>query len=191
MHWTPLPHPPGNQPTWKSRSTASKSLLEKWSDDSWTARQGFAKPRVSPQNPSNSTAATRTVTPSLPRLSPHTYHIVGRAKTPIDLMRTSPGDLQRALLKAASLCDLDPAKHDQIRIHQMNNTFTVSVTKPTEQLRTNASRRSSSKKTSRFSYTCTPRHPTTRYKASLSTPIRSPLMMRRRRTFKKATLNTK
>ncbi|KAH7938646.1 hypothetical protein HPB51_028836 [Rhipicephalus microplus] len=140
QHWTPSPSDnaldaapasAGKPADMEIEVDGIKISLEKRSDDSWTARQGLRAQdfcRVSPQNPSNSTAATRTVTPSLPRLSPHTYHIVGRAKTPIDLMRTSPGDLQRALLKAASLCDLDPAKHDQIRIHQMNNTFTVSVT---------------------------------------------------------------
>ncbi|KAL1455772.1 hypothetical protein MTO96_043634 [Rhipicephalus appendiculatus] len=63
----------------------------------------------------------------LPRLPSHTYHIVGRPKTPIDLTRTSPGDLQTALLKAASLPDLNPANRDQLRIHPRNNTFTVSV----------------------------------------------------------------
>ncbi|KAH7964019.1 hypothetical protein HPB51_027741 [Rhipicephalus microplus] len=63
----------------------------------------------------------------LPRLPSHTYHIVGRHKTPIDLTRTSPGNLRRALLKAASLCDLDTAKRDRIRIHPKNNTFTVSM----------------------------------------------------------------
>ncbi|KAH7950940.1 hypothetical protein HPB52_003228 [Rhipicephalus sanguineus] len=81
------------------------------------APQVLLTPRPPPELKSN----------PLSRLPSYTYHIVGRPKTPIDLTRTSPGDLQTALLKAASLPDLDPANRDQIRIHPRKNTFTVSV----------------------------------------------------------------
>ncbi|XP_075744169.1 uncharacterized protein LOC119171194 [Rhipicephalus microplus] len=119
--------------------------LEEWSDDSWTPPQGFraqakrhqalkqqaqmndAQVSKAPKTPPTPRPPPELKRHPLPRLPSHTYHIVGRPKTPIDLTRTSPGDLQRALLKAASLCDLDPAKRDQLRIHPRNNTFTVSV----------------------------------------------------------------
>ncbi|KAH8022638.1 hypothetical protein HPB51_000938 [Rhipicephalus microplus] len=171
--------------------------LEEWSDDSWTPPQGFraqakrhqalkqqaqmndAQVSKAPKTPPTPRPPPELKRHPLPRLPSHTYHIVGRPKTPIDLTRTSPGDLQRALLKAASLCDLDPAKRDQLRIHPRNNTSPLVWQPPTEQSRTNASHQSSSEKTGRLSYTCTPRHQTTRYEAFLSTPTRSPPMMRR------------
>ncbi|KAL1485656.1 hypothetical protein MTO96_047264 [Rhipicephalus appendiculatus] len=119
--------------------------LEEWTDDSWTPPQGFRaqakrhlalKQQAQLKDAEASKAPQASLTPRpppelkrnpLPRLPSHTYHIVGRPKTPIDLTRTSPGDLQTALLKAASLPDLNPANRDQIRIHTRNNTFTVSV----------------------------------------------------------------
>ncbi|KAH8020475.1 hypothetical protein HPB51_002119 [Rhipicephalus microplus] len=120
--------------------------LEEWSDDSWGPPQGFraqakrhqalkqqaqmieAQGSESPKTPLTPRPPLELKRHPLPRLLPHTYHIVGRPKKPIDLTRTSPGDLKRALLKAASLCDLDPTKRDQICINPRNNTFTVSVT---------------------------------------------------------------
>ncbi|KAH7934883.1 hypothetical protein HPB52_001825 [Rhipicephalus sanguineus] len=119
--------------------------LEEWTDESWTPPQGFRaqakrhqalKQQAQMKDAQASKAPQVLQTPRpppelkrhpLPRLPSHTYHIVGRPKTPIDLTRTSPGDLQTALPKAASLPDLDPANRDQICVHARNNIFTVSV----------------------------------------------------------------
>ncbi|KAL1426903.1 hypothetical protein MTO96_017896 [Rhipicephalus appendiculatus] len=88
--------------------------LEEWTDDSWTPPQGFraqAKRHQALKQQAQLKDAQASKAP----------------QTPIDHTRTSPGDLQTALLKAASLPDLNPANRDQIRIHPRNNTFTVSV----------------------------------------------------------------
>ncbi|KAH7971578.1 hypothetical protein HPB51_027109 [Rhipicephalus microplus] len=119
--------------------------LEEWSGDSGTTPQGFlaqvkfrqALKQQAQMNDAQASKAPKTPrTPrpppelkrhSLSRLPLHTYHIVERPKIPIDLTRASPRDLQRALLKVASLCDLDTPKRDQIRIRPRDSTFTISV----------------------------------------------------------------
>ncbi|KAH8027498.1 hypothetical protein HPB51_007031 [Rhipicephalus microplus] len=153
-HWTPKPSDATPNAAVAAAGTLAdmeievdgvEISLEEWSDDSWTPPQGFraqakrhqalkqqaqmndAQVSKAPKTPPTPRPPPELKRHPLPRLPSHTYHIVGRPKTPIDLTRTSPGDLQRALLKAASLCDLDPAKRDQLRIHPRNNTFTVSV----------------------------------------------------------------
>ncbi|KAH7948455.1 hypothetical protein HPB52_022945 [Rhipicephalus sanguineus] len=64
---------------------------------------------------------------TLPRMPADTIHIVGRPKTPVDLIKLPPWQLYEALLKAASLPDQPPASCDKLRVHPTNNTFTISV----------------------------------------------------------------
>ncbi|KAH7950592.1 hypothetical protein HPB51_028376 [Rhipicephalus microplus] len=63
----------------------------------------------------------------LPRLPADTIHIVGRPKSPVELTKLQPWHLYTALLQAAFLQDLPPASRDTVRIHPVNNTFTLSV----------------------------------------------------------------
>ncbi|KAH7976233.1 hypothetical protein HPB52_010187 [Rhipicephalus sanguineus] len=63
----------------------------------------------------------------LPRLPADTIHIVGRPKSPVELTKLQPWHLYTALLQAACLQDLPPASRDTVRIHPVNNTFTLSV----------------------------------------------------------------
>ncbi|KAL3191302.1 hypothetical protein MRX96_018710 [Rhipicephalus microplus] len=85
--------------------------LKDWSDDSWTALQCFRaqvkrrqalKQQALMNDAQASNAAKTPLTPhpppelkhhSFPKLLSHTYYIVGCPKTPINLTRTSPGDL--------------------------------------------------------------------------------------------------
>ncbi|KAH8019226.1 hypothetical protein HPB51_018453 [Rhipicephalus microplus] len=53
-------------------------------------------------------------------------HVVGRTKSPVELTH-QPWHLYTALLQAAFLQDLPPASRDTVRIHPVNNTFTLSV----------------------------------------------------------------
>lgn len=63
----------------------------------------------------------------IPRLPADTIHVVGRPKSPVELTKLMPWQLYTALLKAARLQDLPPASRDTVRIHPVNNTFTLSV----------------------------------------------------------------
>ncbi|KAH7977146.1 hypothetical protein HPB51_026994 [Rhipicephalus microplus] len=48
-------------------------------------------------------------------------------KSPVELTKLQPWHLYTALLQAAFLQDLPPASRDTVRIHPVNNTFTLSV----------------------------------------------------------------
>ncbi|KAH7950686.1 hypothetical protein HPB51_028278 [Rhipicephalus microplus] len=61
------------------------------------------------------------------RMPPDVIHIVGRPKTPVNLMKLLPRQVYEALLKAALLPDQPPAFRDKVRVHPTKNTFTFSV----------------------------------------------------------------
>ncbi|KAH7940124.1 hypothetical protein HPB52_021877 [Rhipicephalus sanguineus] len=63
----------------------------------------------------------------LPRLPADTIHVVRCPKRHVELTKLQPWHLYTALLQAACLQDLPPASRDMVRIHPINNTFTLSI----------------------------------------------------------------
>ncbi|KAL1430121.1 hypothetical protein MTO96_002381 [Rhipicephalus appendiculatus] len=123
QHWTPRPSDAAPDAAAAAAGTPAdmeievdgvEISLDEWTDDSWTPPQGF-RAQAKRHRALKQQAQLKDAQASK------------ALQTPTDLTRTSPGDLQTALLKAASLPDLNPANRDQLRIYPRNNTFTVSV----------------------------------------------------------------